>query len=271
MTAEGKSPRQSSLCTRVVFLERLQSCMISRQFWLLKVSVKCDKQWLHLVKVCTCRNLSFNVCLCVSVGFCDAGNTPQNSKRTLWGPRDGGRRARGRTVGGVGHFGVLLALKRHLILAQLVAVHAAVWAGQKNSQHVTAGIRLRLTSTKRLLLAFFEHRLLCRVQLKSLHDYCQANKFFSDLLKEGKSCGSVCRLFVVVVFFFMCCKSSSHNMQPSKTTLLLPKITSRYLLPTLCVPFLGIKVKHHSTVCGCFTLYTAIITFAFVALFDDTP
>lgn len=45
--------------------------------------------------------------------------------RRACGDRRGARR---RTVSGVGHFGVLLALKRHLVLAQLVAVHPAVCA-----------------------------------------------------------------------------------------------------------------------------------------------
>lgn len=161
-----------------------------------------------------------------------AGNEPQNPKPTLCSTRSDRRGARCWTV--IGHFGVLLALKRHLILAQLVAVHPAVWVGQKNEQHVTAGTTITVTSTNWLQLASLWAFSVLQMQLSNvcMLTVKQTNSshiFWST--GEGKNCGSDCKLFCLF-FFFSCVARFSSQHATQKTTLHLPKIASLYLLPT---------------------------------------
>lgn len=188
------------------------------------------------------------VCVCVCVIDClhNAGNESQNPKPTIWSTHSDRCGARCWTV--IGQFGVLLALKCHLILAQLVAVHPAVWVGQKNEQHVTAGTRITVTSTNWLLLASLWKLSVLQMQLSNICMLTVKQTNSSQIFwrtGEGKNV-----VLTANSFFFSCVARFSSQHATLKTTLHLPKIASLYLLPTRQCLYLS-SVWNSSTTLTC--------------------
>lgn len=171
-------------------------------------------------------------------------------KPTLWSARGDRREARRRTVDGTGQPGVLLALERHLVPAQLVAVHTAVCVSQKictTCQEQELQSHIGKLTFYRLL---FERYLFCK--RGSLSFACLLSRKQTALRPfegrgRGKNCGSGCRLFFfffVIFFFFMCCKVSASSVQHRKTTVHLLNIAPLHLLPTRGCVYLFILTRY---------------------------
>ncbi len=234
MTAGGKSPWQQTVRSRAVFF-KLQQTKVK---WCLSLfSLQCGRQWLQemtllrwgtqaLESLChqmaqvtgTCWLLPcymhVGIILCVCVCVCLSW-TP-SATPTLQGAHGDRCGAGCRTVDGVGHFGVLLALKRHLVLAQLVAVHPAVWAKPKEcKQHVRTGTSGSLTSTNWLLLTSLWTLSVLQMQLWEL---CMltVRQTNSSQIFWGTGEGEKLWFWLQTLFFFHVLQGSASCVQHRK-------------------------------------------------------
>lgn len=200
----------------------------------------------------------------LSMNWCGI-SLKQPTVRGSRGERGGAQR---RTISGVGQFGVLLALERHLVLAQLVTVHAAVCEGQRNATSHGRNWGARRQQADFPLLS--EHNLLCKYDSQTVASSGKQITFqIFWWTGEGEICGSECRHFVL----FPppppppspCCRVQFALRNWQKTAL---HITCSPLQSAVTFLFLNTTLSQR----WAWQRYLCmIITSASVALLDNTP